>query len=248
MTNWDPNARHRLRDIADELRSYGLIDLLHQTVGEVWRYNVDRYAPGEIGDTSRSLGVTATENVRTLTLRRLGPGRDESLDTRLRASGADNSLLINVPGGVRLRVMKGAAAEQLAEPAWEQWEWSSEVRLDAARSNHQNYIPVGVDDLLHGTVPPEGVASLLGEVFLVWAGGARQPQTAGWLGFPTLDVVPWLAVEPLWWDKPDDIGRTDSTVGPTTDDGGDTFSSRATVEPQVVLKRTQPQREAAHDE
>lgn len=246
MNSWDPAAQQRLRDVADDLRDLGLIDLLQEVVRDVWRYNVDRYDPEEIGDTNRSLGVTATENVRSLVLRRMGPDGDERLDRQLRASGADNSLLIYAPGGTRLRVMKGPPSEQLTEPRWMQTEWSSEVRLDAASANHANYIPVGVNDLFDGAVAPSGAASLLREVFLVWAGGARSPLTAGWLGFPTRDSVPWLAIERLWWDKPEESLGYGSSAGPLSD--GDTFDTRPMAEPQVELKRTHTRRESATDE
>ena len=184
MNFWDPAAQQRLCAVADGLRDLGLIDLLQEIVRDVWRYNVDRYDPDEIGDTNRSLGVTATENVRSLILRHMSTDRDERIDGRLRVSGADNSLLIHVPDGTHLRLMKAPASEELTEPAWLQMDWRSEVRLDAARANHESYIPCGVNDLFDGALAPYGNASRLQEVFLVWAGGVQSPLTAGWLGFP----------------------------------------------------------------
>ena len=176
MNFWDPAAQQRLCAVADGLRDLGLIDLLQEIVRDVWRYNVDRYDPDEIGDTNRSLGVTATQNVRSLILRHMSTDRDERIDGRLRVSGADNSLLIHVPDGTHLRLMnRPASAEELTEPAWLQMDWRSEVRLDAARANHESYIPCGVNDLFDGALAPYGNASRLQEVFLVW--GRRGPKS-----------------------------------------------------------------------
>lgn len=233
MQNWNLLARRRLQAIVDELRAYGLVGFLQGTISHVWAYNVDRFEPEEIGDTNRSLGVTATENIRELIVRQMRANRPAGLDPRLAATGADNSLLIKAPNGIRLRVMKAAATLELSEPNWEQTEWTSDVRLEAARANHEHY-PVGQNDLFTGFLSAEESVDLLGEVFLVWAGGSRSPMTAGWLGFPTIDVVPWLAIEQLWWDKPDGSQHYVSSGGPSDDN--DSFSTRPAAEPKIALK------------
>lgn len=106
----------------------------------------------------------------------------------------------------------------------------------AARDNYEQYVPVGVDDLFAGTLPPVGAAELLQNVFLVWAGGSDSPLTAGWLGFPTLGDLSWLAVEPLWWDQPGDLVRGQQAPRQQGPDE-DSFSSRPVPQPAVALKR-----------
>ncbi len=54
MTGWDGAALARLEAVAADLRAAGVVDLLEERVSRVWRYNVDRYEPTEIGDTPRA--------------------------------------------------------------------------------------------------------------------------------------------------------------------------------------------------
>lgn len=246
--SWDPEVRIRLQLIVTSLRGEGVVDLLRQIVQRVWTYNVDRHSPADIGDTSRSLGIAAFENIRSLVLREVNSSpRREGLGESVRVSAADNSLLVQA-AGVRLRVVKAPAAIVLAEPSWDSdfdWASESEVRSLAARNNHERYVPVGVDDLFEGALPPLGAAELLQNVFLIWAGGSDSPLTAGWLGLPTLGDRPWLAVEQLWWDQPGDAGR--GQWAPRHDGpNDDTFSSRSVPEPAVALKRTR--QESANDQ
>lgn len=210
--------------------------MLQQTVQDVWNYNVDRHSPSDIGDTNRSLGIAAFENIRTLVVRQVNSAdRPEDLSQAVRASAADNSLLVKA-AGIRLRVVKAPPTVLLAEPRWEQFDWSSEVRSVAALDNHDRYVPVGVGDLFEGSLPPLGAVDLLQNVFLVWAGGSDSPLTAGWLGLPTVGETPWLAVEPLWWDEPGDSGWGRNAPVKRGSDG-DTFSSRHAPQPAVALKR-----------
>jgi hypothetical protein len=237
--SWDPEAYARLQLVAVSLREEGVVELLQQLVRKVWAYNVDRHEPAEIGDTNRSLGVAASENIRSLVLREANaPLRQGSLGKSVRISTADNSLVIHA-AGIRLRVLKAPAAALLNEPKWDgdfDWEGESEVRLVAARENHEGYVPVGVDDLFTGSLPPSGAADLLQNVFLVWAGGSDSPLTAGWLGFPTIGALPWLAVERLWWDQPGDYGRAQQVPRRQGPDD-DSFSSRPVPQPAVALKQ-----------
>ena len=248
LMSWDPEARERLQLVVTSLRGEGVVDLLQKVVQRVWRYNVDRHSPADIGDTSRSLGIAASENIRSLVVREGNASpRPAGLGESVRVNSADNSLLVQV-AGVRLRVVKAPAAIVLVEPSWDSdfdWDDGSEVRSLAAHSNHERYVPVGVDDLFEGVLPPQGSAELLQNVFLVWAGGSDSPLTAGWLGLPTLGDRPWLAVEQLWWDQPGDADRGQRAPRHNVPND-DAFSSRSVPEPAVALKRTR--QESADDQ
>lgn len=69
MTPWDVEAAARLKKITAQQRQDGIVDMMHEIIGHVWHGNVDRFEPGVMGDTNKSLGGTAAENITTLTLR-----------------------------------------------------------------------------------------------------------------------------------------------------------------------------------
>lgn len=97
---WDPEAYARLQLVASLLRDDGVVDLLHEVVRQVWKYNVDRHEPSLIGDTNRSLGFTTSENIRSLVPREVNTTfRREGLAESVRVSTAGNSLLIHAAGG-----------------------------------------------------------------------------------------------------------------------------------------------------
>ena len=133
--SWDTEARTRLQLVTTSLRDEGVVDMLQQVVQRVWAYNVDRHSPADIGDTNRSLGVAAFENIRSLVLREVNATpRRKGLAESVRVSTADNSLFIQA-AGVRLRVVKAPAAVLLVEPRWDgdfDWATESEVRSMAA--------------------------------------------------------------------------------------------------------------------
>jgi hypothetical protein len=241
MTDWDRAAHARLQGIVPQLNAAGVIPFLERTVAHVWRTNTDRYEPTEIGDTTRSLGITAAENIRELAMRaRWGPITGQAdLEDDVHVTASDGSLLIQCDG-TTLRAIKAPSRVTLETPLWQAFDWNTEsdVRLSAARNNHACYNPLGVGGgtLFDDVFPAQGDAGLLRDVFLVWAGGWSSPYTAGWLGLPTLHPDgPWLAIEPLWWH---DGGSLSAAEGGTKDPDPthDTFERRAAPNPKVVLK------------
>lgn len=240
MGPWDEAASERLRNVVEQLRTAHVIDVLEKTVARVWRANTARYEPSDLGDTPRSLGITAAENIRELTLReRWSPTGKGLLGNGVHVTAPNDSLLVE-HGGVGLRVMKAAPMVALAEPGWGDFVWANEsdVRKAAARNNRASYNPlqIGSGTLFDGVFPVEGDPRALRDVLLVWAGGSSSPYTGGWLGVPTLSAdSPWLAVQRIWWHQADDEGTQRDRHRPTDPDA-DTFERRPPPQPEIRLK------------
>jgi len=240
MHQWDPAAGERLQDIVEQLRAARVIAVLEETIAHVWRANVARYEPSDLGDTARSLGVTAAENIRELALReRWSPTGNGILGQDVHVTSPNDSLLI-ASGGVSLRAMKAPSMVTLTEPNWWEFVWTNEsdVRKAAARNNRRRYNPfqIGSGTLFDGVLPVEGDPKALCDVVLVWAGGWSGPYTGGWIGFPTLGAdSPWLAVQRVWWHQADGQGARRDPHRPADPDL-DTFERRPLPQPEIRLK------------
>lgn len=240
MERWDRAAANRLDVIVEQLRETRVIEVLESTVARVWQANTARYEPSDLGDTPRSLGVTAAENIRELALReRWSQTGDGRLDPAAHVTAPNDSLLIE-SGGISLRVMKAKPMVTLAEPEWAEFEWAgeSDVRKAAARNNRTRYNPyqIGSGTLFDGVFPPEGDPRALCDVVLVWAGGSSNPDTAGWIGLPTLsNDNPWLAVQRVWWHQAGGGSTRTDRTRPTGPDP-DTFERRPLPQPEIRLK------------
>jgi len=239
MDLWDGAAHDRLKQIVADLRGEGVLDLFERLVARVWKFNVDRHEPSEIGDTNLSLGITAKENITSLVVREAWmTGNSGDLSESVHVSVSKGSLLVRA-AGVRVRMMKSAASPTLREPRWDSdfiWENESDVRAAAAASNRDSYNPfiIGPGSLFENIFPPTGSVEQLRETMLVWAGGSDSPFTGGWLGLPTMGERPWLAVENLWWHELDADGRIPLGGDKTPD--ADTFSNREAPKPSITLK------------
>jgi hypothetical protein len=239
MTPWERAAQQRLEDIVAVLRAEGVTGMFERTVARVWQINVDRFEPSEVGDTNRSLGITAAENIRTLVIRDAwSAGNPAGLGAGVKVTAPNDSLLAEV-AGVRLHVMKSAPGLALAEPQWDldfNWAGESEVRTDAATANAAclgTYLAVP-GGLFEDDLPEAGSASRLREAMLVWAGGSNSPFTGGWIGLPVIGARPWLAVRNVWWHKPGRIASGTRSGGETA---GDTFSTRDVPAPVISLRQ-----------
>jgi hypothetical protein len=239
MSCWDAAAYDRLKDIVAELRAESVIDMFERIISRVWKINVDRFEPSEVGDTNRSLGITATENIRTLVLRESWTaGNPANLGDSVHVTAPNDSLLVQA-AGVRLHVMKSAPAIALTEPRWDSdfaWKGESDVRIEAAAANSAGYSPnLAVQGgLFADLLPPASGAARLREAILVWAGGSNNPLTGGWIGLPTLGESPWLAVDNVWWHGTDGITASQRGSGGPADDA---FSDRAAPSPVISLKQ-----------
>lgn len=234
---WDALASARLTEIVAGLREEGVIEMFERIVSRIWKVNVDRYEPSEVGDTNRSLGITANENIRTLVLRESWTdGNPAGLGRGVHVTAPNDSLLVQA-GGVRLHVMKSAPAITLTEPRWDSefgWKGESDVRIEAATANaaaYSNFLAVP-GGLFEDMRPPADHVANLREVILVWSGGWTNPETGGWVGLPILSDRPWLAVQNVWWHG---SGGLESRSR-DNDRPGDTFSDRAVPSPVVIVR------------
>lgn len=240
MSQWDGPASDRLQFVVEQLRDTRVTSALEAIVARVWRANTARYEPSDLGDTPRALGITASENIRELTLReRWTSAAAGELGQDVHITAPNGSLLV-VSHGINLLVKKANSMVSLMEPDWSSFEWANEsdVRRAAARNNTARYKPfqIGSGTLFDGVFPAEGDAKALRDVVLVWAGGWSSPYTAGWLGFPTDSAdQPWLAVQRLWWHRADGGGTQRDRKQPTESEV-DTFERRPLPHPEIRMK------------
>src|ERR1022692_3884140 len=99
MSSWDAASQERLGDIVAGLRAEGVVDMIERIVARVWKANVDRFEPRELGDTNRSLGITASENIRTLVIRESWTaGNPACLGESVHVTAPSDSLLVRGAG------------------------------------------------------------------------------------------------------------------------------------------------------
>lgn len=239
MTQWDGGAAAHLEAVVTDLVEAGVASLLEEQVRAVWRRNVDGHDP-LLGDTSLSLGIDCSENLRELVLRSCA---DEGSVWRRRgvsASAHDRSLRLEA-AGVRVGLMK-APPSATRTPEWTassfHWEQESDVRRTAAQRNSSAYRPSVSDQgdrqlslEVEGRRPS---ATDMRDFLVVWSGQVEPTLTAGWLGLPSLGRPGWFAVKMLWWDEPGQGGarRPDEHL-PSTADG---FADLPAPQPSVTLK------------
>lgn len=239
MTAMEEAAQARLNDVVAVLRAAGVLGMFERIIAHVWKVNVDRFEPTELGDTNRSLGITATENIRTLVLREAwAAGNPAGLSAGVHVTAPNDSLLVEA-AGVRLRAMKSPPAITVAEPRWDSdfnWQTDSDVRIEAATANAAvcNQFLAVPGGLFEHTQMPADWAAGLSEVFLVWAGGSNNPLTGGWIGLPTISDRPWLAVANIWWHGTGDVTSADRDQDSPA---GDAFSDKQAPSPVVSLRQ-----------
>ena len=235
-TSWDDDALARVQEVSASLSECGVVDLARSLVQDVWRTNLERWEPKELGDTRRILGQICAENLRVRTVRE---GLRKAWANRgVRFSDSENSLLIEA-AGVRVRLVKAPWRSGL-HPNWSNdfsWNNASTVRRMAAEDNAGHYRP-GVSEF--GAAPLFPLEAVTGgsdaarcrEFFLVWAGEHQDGLTAGWLGLPSSTEAPWMAVHSLWTDERADTAVVDLDVSAAA------ITQMAEVaEPQVRLKK-----------
>lgn len=238
MTQWDSAAAAHLQTIAADLHEVGVARLIEEQVRAVWRRNVDGHDP-LLGDTSLSLGIVCSENLRELLVRACVGNGSDWRKRGVAASVTDRSLRLDV-AGVRVGLMK--APPSLARtPAWTAssfyWEQESDVRRTAAERNSSAYRPCKSDQAdrqLTLAIEAQPAATAMRDVLLVWSGQVEPALTAGWLGLPSLGRPGWFAVELLWWDEPGADGARRRDDSPASD--SDSFADLPAPQPSVTLK------------
>ncbi|MDF2979710.1 MAG: hypothetical protein K0S40_4438 [Actinomycetospora sp.] len=189
---WDAQVTAWLDEVLVGLRATGLVELVERTVAGVWERNVDRHDPVVAGDTATSLGITASENIRTLLLR-----EDQATwAARGVAITSVQQALVLRAAGLRVLLMKADAAA----PAWSttRWETESDVRRLAAEENAARYEP-----------PPEHQT---GQFWWPGLGRPGRRDDGGPAGRALRRPAGQLAVATVWRHGPDDVPRPPEPV------------------------------------
>lgn len=206
----DARALAWLRGVADRWGAVGVLGLLEDAVATVWERNVARHDPEVAGDTPVTLGITSSENLRTVLLRAA-----PEWELRGVLVGAPCNSLAVAYDGVVLHLMKAPDGSG-CRPDFATLRWVGEVRGAAATANGLVYAPAPDDragqlwfDGLGVPPPPAPDDGHVGlrHVVLVWTGDPATSTTTGWLAVPwEHDAGPtWLAAVPVWAHGPDDV-------------------------------------------
>lgn len=208
---WDGPALAWLRGVRERWGAVGVLGLLEDAVAQVWERNLARHDPEVAGDTPVTLGITSSENLRTLLLR-AGP----QWEPHGVLIGAPWNSVALAHDGVVLHLMKAPEGAG-SRPDFSTLRWVGEVREAAASANGLVYEP-SADDRTGQLwfdgfgLPPrqrgaEGGSAGLCHVVLVWSGDTVSATTSGWLAVPwDHDTRPrWLAALPVWVHGPDEV-------------------------------------------
>lgn len=201
---WDATALEHLEGAVVAMRRLGMVDVLHEATVRSWAANCARFDPEHLYDDARTLGFTASSNLANrvydeVGVRRLLPGV---------TAHQDYTAVVVTWEGWRLRLVKAPAARARQPRFAADFNWHTrETRLAAAQRNAAAYRPpsreLGSDPLFELPMPDAaGQVKGCRDLFLLWGGEITTQLTAGWVGLPTTDVNRWLAVAPLWWDRP----------------------------------------------
>jgi hypothetical protein len=236
------NSLHHLKSVLDDC---GMTANLRHLAQDVWKGVIDRHEPDELGDTNMSQGIQSVENFKARAKRRAEHDPREPSDrfwdvVGLQVSTPRNSLMITMPDPdgfpVRMVGMKTPVADG-RNPTFDtlvDWHADSATRLGyAARNSHVlNDYRSGIrgQDQLPGF--DGGTALSLTDFMWLWAGESAGPATAGWVAVPVLGAIPFIAVEPLWWDEEDSpsAGRRKHTPD------GPSYDQRTAPVPGLAIK------------
>jgi hypothetical protein len=208
--DWDGPALAWLRGVRDRWGAVGVLGLLEDAVGQVWERNVARYDPEVAGDTPVTLGITSSENLRTVLLRAAPQWEPRGV-----LVGAPWNSLAVAYDGVVLHLMKAPDGSG-SRPDFATLRWVGEVRGAAATANGLVYAP-SPDDRTgqlwfdgFGLPPredPDDDRVGLRHVVLVWTGDPASATTSGWLAVPWEHHTgpTWLAAVPVWVHGPDEV-------------------------------------------
>lgn len=233
-----------LTDRAEVLHELGVVDFVREIASTAWVRNINDRHDEVLGDTARSLGVTQSENVRVLAVRKYRDDRECWAARGVEVSDPQQSLLITA-AGLSIHPTKAPVNRQ-QEPSWTGWRWSddSNVRLDAARVNRASYKPNlsgGRQQTLGLEQKFLGDPSALAHLAMVYVGDQQTGRTAGWVAVPSAEKEGqetrerWMAAVRLWWDESAADGqsvRPDSTT-PTSSDA---FDARPLPTPTVSIR------------
>jgi len=216
-----------LAEVVDRWRASGPLADLIEIIDEVWRTNLDRHEPSELGDDATSLGVQCSRNIMNRCVQHIG-NRADGVIVR---GGATLELSF---AGHMMHVSKVQTQGRSWHPNSIDWN-ASGVRLEGARENAAAYTATSgtLFDELTGTslLGSVGDPAHLKHLHLAWQGLA-DGEIRVFVGFPTTGAVPWSAVT-LVHDSA--LMRTDL---PAITDASRSMSSHdALIEPSLSLRR-----------
>ena len=233
-------AGHAAQAAVGHMESSGLASALQDLVSNVWGTNLAGHEPAERGDTTRSLGVQCSENIRELAIRRalgddLVADEDRWAIEGLTISTRRGSLSLSLAG--RQASLMKVPYEQGRQPRWDRfpdWDTESQIRNEIAAANAR---VLNAGDLTHEhqaelSFADDPEPGLVQRFMLVWAGDP-DGLTAAWLTVPVTWPIHFAARVQLWWDESQGdeprVRRRDSPDGPT-------YDRRPVADPKVTLK------------
>ena len=232
-------VQDRLQAIVNTCTEVGLVEAWQGLIQEVYRNNLERYEPEELGDTPRSFGSQCYENFKERCVRRFRRDERDRPDAHWYIQGLSVATPMNVLTfefeDAHFVTMK-VPYEQKRHPNWDggvDWTQGSQVRASLAAKNSEvlQYRTPAV-----GAVPlfaHPGSPGTVQNFMLLWGGEANAALTAGWLAVPVLGDRPFIAHQKLWWDT-----DLDAQVTPTSmPDRGPNFDERPAAALSMALKQ-----------
>lgn len=223
----------------DERRSHlakvGLLGAVQSLVQDVWRTNQDRHDEAALGDTARSRGVTASENLRERAMRPISEGGLAADGVGWVVSVRRQTLRLETDFGALL-TMKVPCADDRRVPEWAHVSWETSVvrREMAQRNTHLLSMVAGApgQGLLDAVqMSPTGSVSGI-DAMIAWSGSPTSTLTSAHLIAPVLGAEPVIAVVPLWYDE---ASSSTGEVAPTHN-SGQRYDQIVGVEPSLRLK------------
>ncbi len=178
-----------LAEVVDRWRTSGPLTDMLEIIDDVWRTNLDRHEPSELGDDATSLGVQCSRNIMNRCVQRFSDRTDDFIVR----GGATLEIVF---GGHVMHVSKVQTQSRAWHPNSIDWT-ASEVRLDGARENAAAYTSTAgtlFDGVTDVSLPgPVGDPANLTHLHLAWQ-GLSDGETRVFVGFPTTGSMPWSAV------------------------------------------------------
>lgn len=182
----DAAAQALLDEVVAEWTDGDVLGVVRDLVPVVWRNNLDRYEPVELGDDATTLGIQSSRNLCNLAVRGLhGVPNVRARDAK--------TLEVTYRGRVLHagKVTSRSETWQVSSVDWSQ----SEVRTTSAEANSKAYMPVaGTLFENAGALPGQPIdPRVLRHLQLMWQ-GFDDGGTRTWVGFPRAGEDAWFAV------------------------------------------------------
>lgn len=232
-------ASAALDDFVSGLRHAGVVSLLRVLTQDVWKSNLDRFEPDELGDTPTSLGFQAYQNFSQRAVRRAKGDPREASEKQWSIEGltvaAPNNVLTLQFLGNRIIVLKVPFAQGRKANFTQLATWDSQSKARAQMAARNTKVLGGLVSAAPGQdalFQAGAMSGVVRDFILAWAGEQRAELTAGWLGVPVIGASPFLVSRPLWWDE----GKNHGAEVPKAPSDTTPFDERHVAAPSVTLK------------